>query len=507
MQPDSSADSRNIRLEKREKLAALGVNPYPYSFDPTHTIAELREHAETLLAQETTVQLAGRLMATRGKGKAIFANLQAAHERIQVYVRKDEVGAEAFEVFKLCDLGDFVGLTGKMMRTQTGELTLRADTLQVLAKAIRAMPVPKEKVVEGEKVIYDEVKDKEFRYRQRYVDLTLNADVAQVFRQRSLIFQTVRNYLISQQFLEVETPTLQSVYGGANATPFVTRHKALGEDFYLRISNELFLKRLIVGGFDRVFEFVKNFRNEGIDRTHNPEFSALEFYQAYADYEDMMRHCEAIYERCAIALHGTTEFHFEGTTLDVKAPWRRLTMREAIETLGQIPFSTLSDDDVRQLLAQRDWTLDGEFSRGRAMQLIFEESCEAKLIQPTFITDYPQESSPLCKQHRDHPDLIERFEAYIWGWEIANAYSELNDPVRQRALMEEQVERGRGGEAETHPLDEDFLRALEYGMPPLGGIGFGMDRMVMLLTGQNNIRDVILFPTLRPEKFENREDA
>ena len=501
MQPDANADARSIRLEKLKQLQDLGISPYPYSFQSTHDIPTLRQQADSLIDQQTPVALAGRLMAVRGKGKAIFANLQTGHERLQVYVRKDEVGEESFEVFNLCDLGDFLGLQGVMMRTQTGEVTLRANQVELLSKSIRPMPVPKFKEVDGERVVYDEVKDKEFRYRQRYVDLSLNPEVAQVFRQRSQIFQTVRNYLLSQQFLEMETPTLQSVYGGANATPFVTRHKALGVDFYLRISNELFLKRLIVGGFDRVFEFVKNFRNEGIDRTHNPEFSALEFYQAYADYEDMMQHCETIYELCALAVHGSTQFEFEGTLLDVKAPWKRLTMLEAIETLGEIPFSSLSDQEVRQLLEQRDWTLDGEFSRGRAMQLIFEESCEAKLIQPTFITDYPQESSPLCKQHRQDPNLIERFEAYVMGWEIANAYSELNDPIRQRQLMEEQVERGRGGEAETHPLDEDFLRALEYGMPPLGGIGFGMDRMVMLLTGQNNIRDVILFPTLRPEHF------
>ena len=501
MQPDSTADSRSIRLEKLQQLRDQGISPYPYAFQSTHTIQELRDQADTLLTEATPISLAGRLMAVRGKGKAIFANIQAAHERLQVYVRKDEVGEESFEVFNLCDLGDFLGLQGVMMLTQTGELTLRANRLEVLSKAIRAMPVPKVKEVAGERVVYDEVKDKEFRYRQRYVDLALNAEVAQVFRQRSLIFQTVRTYLLEQQFLEVETPTLQSVYGGANATPFVTRHKALGIDFYLRISNELFLKRLVIGGFDRVFEFIKNFRNEGIDRTHNPEFSALEFYQAYADYHDMMRHCESIFERCALAVHGSTQFEFEGTTIDVKAPWPRLTMLEAIEQFAGISFTKLSDEEVQALLATKGWHLDGSFSRGRAMQLIFEESCESQLVQPTFITDYPKESSPLCKQHRQNPELIERFEAYVMGWEVANAYSELNDPIRQRQLMEEQVERGRGGEAETHPLDEDFLRAMEYGMPPMGGIGIGMDRMVMLLTGQNNIRDVILFPTLRPEQF------
>lgn len=299
--------------------------------------------------------------------------------------------------------------------------------------------------------------------------------------------------------MEVETPTLQSVYGGANATPFVTHHKALDQKFFLRISNELFLKRLIAGGFDAVFEFVKDFRNEGIDRTHNPEFSALEFYQAYVDYTQIMRHTENICERCAIAVNGKTEFEYEGQTFDMKAPWPRLTMLEAIETLGGISLETMSDSEVKNLLNQNGWELDGEYNRGLATQLVFEETCEDQLLQPTFITDHPKETSPLCKQNRQNPELIERFEAFINGWEVANAYSELNDPVIQRSLMEEQVERGRGGEKETQPLDEDFLRAMEYGMPPMGGVGFGIDRLVMLLTGQSTIRDVIFFPTMRTE--------
>jgi len=359
--------------------------------------------------------------------------------------------------------------------------------------------MPKVEEKDGERIVHDEVTDKELRYRQRYLDLILNPQVADVFRKRTLIFQTIRDYLCEEGFLEVETPTLQAVYGGANATPFVTHHKALDQKFYLRISNELYLKRLIAGGFDAVFEFVKDFRNEGIDRTHNPEFSALEFYQAYVDYNEIMRHTENICERCAIAVNGSTVIEYEGQTIDLKAPWPRLSMLDAIETLGGISFEKMSDSEVQTLLKENGWELDAEYNRGLATQLVFEETCETQLIQPTFIIDHPKETSPLCKQNRHNPELLERFEAYINGWEIANAYSELNDPVVQRRLMEEQVERGRGGEKETQPLDEDFLRAMEYGMPPMGGVGYGIDRIVMLLTGQSTIRDVILFPTMRPE--------
>jgi len=491
--------AQHIREEKLERIRDLGINPYPYTFECSHNIKELKEDADKILESEEEVSIAGRLMAVRGKGKAIFGNIQAMHLRIQVYVRLNSVGAEAFELFKLCDIGDHLGLTGSLMLTKTGELTLRVQSLVLLSKSVRAMPVPKVQERDGETIVYDEVRDKEFRYRQRYVDLTLNPRVAQVFRQRSLIIQSIRQYLLDNEFLEVETPTLQSIYGGANASPFKTHHHALDTDFYLRISNELYLKRLIVGGFERVFEFVKNFRNEGIDRTHNPEFTALEFYQAYVDYTEMMQHCEMLWEQSALAVHGDTKFEVEGVIIDVKAPWKRMTMLDALQQTARIPFSSLSDEEIQGTLKKHELILEGDYTRGRAMQLLFEELCEPQLIQPTFITDYPHESSPLCKSHRDNPELIERFEAYINGWEIANAYSELNDPLLQRKLMETQVERGRGGEAETHPMDEDFIRSIEYGMPPTGGIGLGIDRMVMLLTGQSNIRDVILFPTLRPE--------
>ena len=496
---DNNADQQQIRLGKLEKIRNLGTEPYPYSFKRSHTVPEIIEQSEQLMENEQTVTIAGRLLAVRGKGKASFGNIQAQHTRLQIYVRLDAVGETAFEMFKLCDIGDHLGISGTLMHTKTGELTVRASVIELLSKSIRPIPMPKVEEKDGERIVHDEVTDKELRYRQRYLDLILNPKVAAVFQKRTLIFNTIRDYLRKEGFLEVETPTLQAVYGGANATPFVTHHKALDQKFYLRISNELYLKRLIAGGFDAVFEFVKDFRNEGIDRTHNPEFSALEFYQAYVDYNEIMRHTENICELCAIAVNGTTVIEYEGQTIDLKAPWPRLSMLDAIQTLGGISFEKMSDVEVKNLLKENGWELDADYNRGLATQLVFEETCETQLIQPTFITDHPKETSPLCKQNRENPELLERFEAYINGWEIANAYSELNDPVIQRRLMEEQVERGRGGEKETQPLDEDFLRAMEYGMPPMGGVGIGIDRIVMLLTGQSTIRDVILFPTMRPE--------
>lgn len=496
---DNNTDQQQIRLGKLEKIRNLGTEPYPYSFKRSHTVPEIIEQSEQLMENEQTVTIAGRLLAVRGKGKASFGNIQAQHTRLQIYVRLDAVGETAFEMFKLCDIGDHLGISGTLMHTKTGELTVRASFIELLSKSIRPIPMPKVVEKDGERIVHDEVTDKELRYRQRYLDLILNPKVAAVFQKRTLIFNTIRDYLRKESFLEVETPTLQAVYGGANATPFVTHHKALDQKFYLRISNELYLKRLIAGGFDAVFEFVKDFRNEGIDRTHNPEFSALEFYQAYVDYNEIMRHTENICELCAIAVNGTTFVEYEGQTIDLKAPWPRLSMLDAIQTLGGISFEKMSDVEVKNLLKENGWELDSDYNRGLATQLVFEETCETQLIQPTFITDHPKETSPLCKQNRENPELLERFEAYINGWEIANAYSELNDPVIQRRLMEEQVERGRGGEKETQPLDEDFLRAMEYGMPPMGGVGIGIDRIVMLLTGQSTIRDVILFPTMRPE--------
>lgn len=495
-------DNIAIRLEKLAKLRARGVEPYPYRFAFTHRAEEVQRQGDELIAAGTEVALAGRLMAVRRQGKALFAHLKDNHHRLQIYVRQDEVGPERFDLLELVDLGDYLGVRGTMMRTKTGELTLRVKHFELLAKAIRPLPVPKVEEHEGRQVVHQPVKDVEFRYRQRYADLAVNDDVARVFRMRTRILHEVRAYLLEQGFLEVETPILQTLYGGAFATPFTTHHKALDLPLYLRVATELYLKRLVAGGFDRVFELGKNFRNEGVDRSHNPEFTMLEFYQAYADYNDMMAHFEAIWERAALAVHGTTRFEYQGVMLDVGRPWPRLTMREAVRTLANIDIGAMTDADLKVLLEKRGWSLDGPFTRGLAMARIFEEACEAQLQQPTFIIDFPKETTPLCKVHRSDPELVERFEPYIMGFEVGNAYSELNDPQVQKALFEEQVARRKGGDLEAHPYDADFIRAMEYGMPPMGGVGIGMDRMVMLLTNQHSLRDVLLFPTMRPEQGE-----
>ena len=490
---------REMRLEKLSRLRQLGVNPYPYRFRPSHSAKELADQGEALVTEGAEISLAGRVMARRDMGKAAFAHLKDSLERLQIYVRQDGVSPQDWECFSLIDLGDYLGVHGTMMRTKTGELTVRVSRLELLAKAIRPLPVPKVETRDGEEVVHDGVRDVEFRYRQRYADLALNNDVARVFQQRSQIIQTLRNYLTGHGYLEVETPTLQGIYGGAAATPFTTHHKALDIPLYLRIATELYLKRLVIGGMNRVFEIGKDFRNEGIDRSHNPEFTMLEFYEAYADYQDMMVHFENIYEACALAVHGSTRFSYQGQELDVKPPWRRMTMQEALLELAGVDFPALSDQAVLDLMARHDIEWQGPLVRGSAMAELFEALCEDKLIQPVFITDFPKDTTPLAKAHRNDPDLVERFEPYIAGWEVGNAYSELNDPQVQQRLLREQAEARAGGDDEAHPYDADFIRAMEYGMPPMGGIGLGVDRMVMLLLDQPSIRDVLLFPTMRPE--------
>ena len=492
-------DLPGVRLEKLNKLKALGVNPYPYRFAFTHRAPQVLEQGEVLIQSAQEVALAGRLVALRRQGKAAFAHLKDQQARLQLYLRQDELGPAAFEAFGLLDLGDYVGVHGTMMRTKLGELTLRVKRLEVLAKAIRPLPVPKVEEHEGKQVVHDAVHDVEFRYRQRYADLALNDNVARVFQARTRIVHEVRGYLVENGFLEVETPILQTLYGGAAAMPFTTQHRALDMPLYLRIATELYLKRLVVGGLDRVFEIGKNFRNEGLDRSHNPEFTMVEFYQAYADYTDMMAHFEAIYERCALALHGSTRFTYQGVELDVRRPWQRLTMQEALRTLGEVDVAALSDSHLAQELQRRGLELEGGYVRGLAIAALFEALCEPQLVQPVFITDYPAETTPLCKAHRSQPGLVERFEPYIATLEVGNAYSELNDPLEQKRLFEEQVLRRQGGDLEAQPYDADFLRAMEYGMPPMGGVGLAIDRMTMLLTNQHSIRDVLLFPTMKPE--------
>ncbi|MCP4750095.1 MAG: lysine--tRNA ligase [Proteobacteria bacterium] len=485
------------RLDKLERLRSLGANPYPYRFERSHSIDETLKSSETLIDSETEIRLSGRLVAFRRQGKTAFCNLKEDTHRIQLYVARKTVGEEAYEVFKCLDLGDFVGVVGTVFKTRTGEVTLNVKAFEILCKTTRPLPVPKEKVEDGKKIVFDQFKDKEQRYRQRHVDLILNDEVVAVFKKRSLIIRTIREYLENNGYLEVETPILQRIYGGASAEPFQTHHNTLNMDLYLRISDELFLKRCVVGGMERVYEISKNFRNEGIDRTHNPEFTMLEFYQAYADYNDMMAHFENIYSKACLAVNGTTKINFQGVDLDLTPPWKRLTMKEAIIKYAGFDVDEKSDDEVKALLKARDVEIKGEYVRGLAISEVFEAYCEEYLVQPVFIVDHPYETTPLCKVHRSDKTLVERFEPYICGWEIGNAYSELNDPIEQRRLLVEQVERGRGGEEETHPMDDDFLQALEYGMPPTGGVGIGIDRLIMLLTNQANIRDVLLFPLMR----------
>ncbi|MBL8026420.1 MAG: lysine--tRNA ligase [Fibrobacteres bacterium] len=488
------------RLDKLARIRELGINPYPYSFERTHYVKDLFASFDSLEAESAVVKICGRLIAFRRQGKTAFANLKDSSGRIQIYCRQDVLGDKLYELFKCLDFGDFVGITGNAFKTHTGERSVNVTGVEILSKSIRPLPVPKEKIgPNGEKTVFDEFKDLELRSRQRYLDLALNDATVERFRKRTAIVQSIRQYLIDNGFFEVETPTLQAIYGGASARPFITKHNTLDMDLYLRISNELYLKRLVVGGFEKVFEFVKDFRNEGIDRTHNPEFTQVEFYESYADYNRMMEHFEQIYSRAALAATGSMKIIYEGTEIDLTPPWERLTMYGALKKYAGIDAETISDDEIKAILKKHGAEIEGQYIRGLALSELFEVTCERHLIQPVFITDHPRESTPLCKVHRSNPALVERFEPYINSWEIGNAYSELNDPILQRQLLIDQVERGRGGEDETHPMDEDFIRAMEYGMPPTGGVGIGVDRMVMLLTDTPNIRDAILFPLLRPE--------
>ena len=494
-------DQVQARLVKIDKFRELGVDAYPHKFNRTHDSKMLKEQKETLLKSEAKVAYAGRVVRFNRKGKMCFMHLKDRYGRLQAVCAANLLN-ENYEIVKMIDLGDFVGVEGSMMETQSGEYSVKADQVTMLSKAVRPLPTPKEIVDEqGNKTVFNEFKDVDTRYRQRYTDMALNDDVRDVFLKRSKIMQAIREYLLEKGFIEVETPTLQPIYGGANAKPFTTHHNAADMTLYLRVAPELYLKRCIVGGMEKVFEFSKNFRNEGMDRTHSPEFTGLEFYEAYADYNDMMVHFENIYERACIAANGTTKIDYQGSEIDFKAPWPRLSMYEAIEKYANIQVETLSDDDLKAAIAKRGGEkLEGTWSRGRAILELFELAVEKNLVQPTIIKDMPKESTPLCKRHRTNPDLIEQFEPYANGWELGNAYTELNDPLRQRELLEEQVNRGRGGEGETHPMDESFLHAIESGLPPTGGVGFGIDRMVMLLTNQQTIRDVQLFPLMKPEQ-------
>ncbi len=497
-QPAASLnDQMQRRFEEREHLAAMGILPYPYAFDVTATSKAVIDGFVD--DANTQVSVAGRIMTIRKMGKASFFHIQDAEGRLQVYLRRDDVGTEAYNTFKLLDIGDIVGVSGFTFRTKTGEISVHAEKFELLSKSLRPIPVAKEKEVDGQKVVYDAFSDRELRYRQRYVDLIVNPEVRATFVKRSRIVTFMRNFFASKGWLEVETPILQPIYGGAAARPFTTHHNALDMQLYLRIANELYLKRLIVGGFDGVFEFAKDFRNEGIDRFHNPEFTQVELYVAYKDYVWMMELVENLLHQACLEVNGTESTSFLGNEISLKPPFRRLTIADSIREFTGMEIRDKSEVQLRDIAKDLGLELDPKISSGKIIDEIFGEFVEPRLIQPTFITDYPEEMSPLAKKHRSEPGLVERFELIVGGKEVCNSFSELNDPVIQRERLEEQARLRARGDDEAMIVDEDFLRALEYGMPPCAGLGIGIDRLVMLLTGEDSIRDVILFPHLKPE--------
>jgi lysyl-tRNA synthetase class 2 len=489
-----------VRREKLSKLRELGVNPYPADLFPvTYNSKQIKEN----FAEDKQVVIAGRLMSINIQGKASFAQLQDSEGKIQVYFNRDIIceGEDKTlynDIFKkLLDLGDFIGIEGELFTTKVGEKTVRVKDFSLLSKALKPLPLPKEK----DGVVFDAFTDPEMRYRQRYADLVVNPQVKEVFIKRTKLFNAMRNFFNDSGYFEVETPVLQPIPGGAAARPFITHHNSLDIPLYMRIANELYLKRLIVGGFDGVYEFSKNFRNEGMDRTHNPEFTAMEIYVAYKDYNWMMDFCERLLEHCAIAVNGTTKATFGEHEIDFKAPYARVTMADSIKHFTGFDITDKSEDEIRTAAKGMGIEVDDTMGKGKLIDEIFGEKCEGNYIQPTYITDYPKEMSPLCKEHRDNPELTERFELMVCGKEIANAYSELNDPIDQRERFEDQLKLAQKGDDEaTEFIDEDFLRALEYGMPPTSGMGIGMDRLIMFLTNNQSIQEVLFFPQMRPEK-------
>lgn len=489
-----------IRREKLAKLRALGIDPYPAALYPVdHTSAEIK----ATFTEGKKVVIAGRLMSRRIQGKASFAELQDSKGRIQVYFNRDEIctGEDKTlynEVYKkLLDIGDIIGIEGTLFTTKVGEQTVQVSNFSVLNKTLRPLPLPK---TDADGKSYDEFNDPELRYRQRYVDLIVNPKVKDTFVKRTKITNSIRSFFNEREYLEVETPILQPIPGGASARPFITHHNALDIPLYLRIANELYLKRLIVGGFDGVYEFSKDFRNEGMDRTHNPEFTVMELYVAYKDYFWMMETTEALLEKVAIESNGSTKVTVGENTIDFKAPYPRVPILEAIKTHTGIDVSEMEEEELRTTAKSLGLEVDDTMGIGKLIDEIFGEKCEQHYIQPTFITDYPKEMSPLTKEHRSNKRLTERFELMVNGKELANAYSELNDPIDQRERFEDQLKLSEKGDDEAMFIDQDFLRALEYGMPPTSGIGIGIDRLVMLMTNNSSIQEVLFFPQMRPEK-------
>ncbi len=488
-----------LRRESLQKLRDLGIDPYPAALYPVDAFAAA---IKTNFEDGKQVCLAGRMLSQRIMGKASFAEIQDASGRIQVYFNRDELcpGEDKTlynEVFKkLLDLGDFIGIKGHVFKTQVGEISVHVTEFILLSKSLRPLPLPK---TDAAGVVHDAFTDPELRYRQRYVDLVVNRHVKEVFIKRTKLFNAMREFFNRAGYMEVETPVLQAIPGGASARPFITHHNALDIPLYMRIANELYLKRLIVGGFDGVYEFSKNFRNEGMDRTHNPEFTAMEIYVAYKDYNWMMDFTEQLLEHCALAVNGSTIAQFGEHTIDFKAPYKRVTMRQAIIDFTGFDIAGKTEDELRSAARGMGIEVDETMGTGKLIDEMFGEKCEGNYIQPTFITDYPKEMSPLCKVHRDDPSLTERFELMVCGKEVANAYSELNDPIDQRERFEEQLKLQERGDDEAMFIDQDFLRALEYGMPPTSGLGIGMDRLIMYLTNNASIQEVLFFPQMRPE--------
>ena len=487
------------RRESLQKLRDLGIDPYPAALFPVNSSAkEIKSDFE----DGKHVCIAGRMMSQRVMGKASFAELQDASGRIQIYINRDEICPDEDKTFyneifkKLLDLGDFIGVEGKVFKTQVGEISIHVTKLTLLAKALRPLPLPK---IDAEGRIHDAFTDAEMRSRQRYVDLVVNPHVKDTFVKRSKTISSMRRFFDGFDYLEVETPILQAIPGGAAARPFITHHNALDIPLYLRIANEMYLKRLIVGGFEGVYEFAKDFRNEGMDRTHNPEFTMLEIYVSYKDYNWMMDFTEKMIEKVAHDVCGSTEIEVGGNKISLKAPYKRISMRDAILEFTGKDINGKSETELKEICKELGIETDSSMGKGKLIDEIFGEKCEAHFIQPTFITDYPIEMSPLCKKHRDNPELTERFELMINGKEIANAYSELNDPIDQRERFEEQMSLSEKGDDEAMFIDQDFLRALEYGMPPTSGMGIGIDRLVMLLTNNISIQEVLFFPQMRPE--------
>ncbi|HVU98781.1 MAG TPA: lysine--tRNA ligase [Puia sp.] len=506
MNTGNLSEQELIRRDKLVELTSLGVDAYPAALYPVNTTAayikeNYREGVNN--GDFAEVVVAGRIMRRNDMGKASFAAIQDSTGRIQIYVKRDEICPGEDKTLydnvwkRLLDLGDFIGVKGYVFTTKMGEVSIHVKEFNLLAKSLKPLPVAKEK--EGE--TFDAVTDPEFRYRQRYADLIVNPQVKDVFVRRTKMINAIRAFLNERGALEVDTPVLQSIPGGAAARPFITHHNALDVPFYLRIANELYLKRLIVGGFDWVYEFSRNFRNEGMDRTHNPEFTVLEFYVAYKDYLWMMETTEQLLEHAAVATNGSTTVEVEGKTIDFKAPYRRISMYDAIKEYTGIDISGMDEDELRRVCHRLQVHVDASMGKGKLIDEIFSSKCEEHFIQPTFIIDYPVEMSPLTKKHRSKPGLVERFELMVNGKEIANAYSELNDPIDQRERFEAQLQLMERGDDEAMFIDHDFLRALEYGMPPTAGIGFGIDRIVMLMTGQPSIQDVLFFPQMRPERI------